>query len=90
MKNRWAKRRQLRELLVIQTGCGSSDGDWPCGVCFRAMTLPGVSADALDVMWEAALVLRGGGYTSEDLSEGQVTQVIDRLIEKLTEAQQVH
>jgi hypothetical protein len=90
MKQRYARRRALKALLLQATQCEIQHTGWCCNACFHLLEL-GVSADRLHAFWQATLLLRGdyragAGEDEIDLSPGD----LDRLVAALTAALEKH
>jgi hypothetical protein len=82
MKQRWEKRRQLRELLAARTGCGIQYTGWPCNRCYHTLHLSNVNDEELHAMWIATLVLRGD-YKDGDYGIHMPDEYLGVLIDRL-------
>lgn len=86
MKQRYFKRRILKNLLVDKTLCSAQHTGWPCNTCFHAMKL-GIDGDRLHTLWEATLLLRGDYnmneynlYRSPEQFESEINEIIELLL----------
>lgn len=96
MKDRWTRRRVLKDLLLQATECELQHTGWPCNSCFHALKL-GVSEDLLHRFWEATLVLRGDYRASPHvmfradcifMPDGDLDRLVTRLTDLLEKHQQ--
>jgi hypothetical protein len=77
------QRQFLKSLLNEATGCHIQHTGWPCGTCFGALSLPGLSDAERNAMWQATLIVRGD-YTNGEyiprFSDAELAETIDRLL----------
>lgn len=73
-------REQLRQKLVLKTGCDAQHTGWPCNTCFHDIKINGLKED-IHEYWLAILAFRGDYKNYPDLKKKP--KLIKELYEKL-------